>query len=162
MKAMCMLQACHAPYTSHVGDISMYNNHKDMGNMLITAHIVHHPVSVVAVAPKREMGSPVIDDSEEAKGEANAEGHGHSVLGIRGHALEDLPCTNDGRHNGRQTRAGQHNVSSATGSISCTCHTVSCSALAFLWGWHSRAMPTEVGRNLTCYVYKHQPHVCTC
>ncbi len=43
---------------------------------------------------------PVVDDSEQPKGEADTEGHGHGVLGVCGHALEDLPGTNDGLHNG--------------------------------------------------------------
>ena len=64
---------------------------------------------------------PVVDDSQQAKGEADTEGHGHSVLGICGHALEDLPGTNNGLHDGRQPRLGQHDVSSTSSSISGTC-----------------------------------------
>ena len=40
--------------------------------------------------------TPVVDDSQDAEGEADTEGHGHGVLGIGGHALEDLPGTDDG------------------------------------------------------------------
>ena len=69
----------------------------------------------------QSASSPVVDSGEQTKGEADTEGHGHSVLGVCGHALEDLPGTNDGFHNSRQTRLGQHNVSSTTGSISGTC-----------------------------------------
>lgn len=43
---------------------------------------------------------PVVDDGEEAKGEADTESHGHSVLGVCSHALEDLPGPNDGLDNG--------------------------------------------------------------
>ncbi len=49
------------------------------------------------------------------------EGHGHGVLGVGGHALEDLAGTNDGGHNDGETGAGQHNVSSTASSISGTC-----------------------------------------
>ena len=34
--------------------------------------------------------SPVVDDGQEAKGEADTEGHGHGVARVGGHALEDL------------------------------------------------------------------------
>lgn len=39
-------------------------------------------------------GAPVVDDGEQAKGEADAEGHGHGVARVRGHALEDLSRLN--------------------------------------------------------------------
>lgn len=67
-------------------------------------------------------GLPVVDCGQQTKGETDTESHGHSILGVRGHTLEDLPCTNDSRHNGGQTRLSQYNVSSSTGSISCTCN----------------------------------------
>ena len=66
-------------------------------------------------------GAPVVNDSEEAEGEADTEGHGHGVLGVGGHALEDLAGANDGGHNDGETRARQHDVSSTPGSISSTC-----------------------------------------
>ena len=66
-------------------------------------------------------GSPVVDDGEETEGEADPEGHGHGVLGVGGHALEDFAGTNDGGHNDGETGAGQHNVSSTASSISGTC-----------------------------------------
>ena len=65
--------------------------------------------------------SPVVDDGEEAKGEADAESHGDGVLGIGRHALEDLARADDGRHDHGQTGPRQHNVSGATGGISSTC-----------------------------------------
>ena len=39
---------------------------------------------------------PVVDDGQDAEGEADTEGHGHGVLGVGGHALEDLAGTDDG------------------------------------------------------------------
>ncbi len=66
-------------------------------------------------------GAPVVDDSEEAEGEANTESHGDGVLGVGCHALEDLPRADDGRHNHRQPRAGQHDISSSTGGVGGTC-----------------------------------------
>ena len=67
---------------------------------------------------------PVVDDSEHAKGEADTEGHGHSVLGIGVHSLEDLASTNDGSDNGGQARLCQHDVSCTTSSLGGTCKTL--------------------------------------
>jgi len=62
--------------------------------------------------------APVVDDGNEAKGEADAEGHGYGVLGVGGHALEDLARANHGSHNGGQARLRQHNVGGATRRVS--------------------------------------------
>ena len=42
--------------------------------------------------------APVVDDREQAEGEADEEGHGAGVLGVGGHALEDLARADDRAH----------------------------------------------------------------
>ena len=65
--------------------------------------------------------APVVHDGEDAEGEADTEGHGHSVLGVGGHALEDLPGANDSRANGGQPWLCEHDISRTSGSLSGTC-----------------------------------------
>jgi hypothetical protein len=48
--------------------------------------------------------APVVRHCENAEREADAEGHGHGVLGVGGHALEDHARTNHGLNNHRQAR----------------------------------------------------------
>lgn len=67
------------------------------------------------------VSAPVVDDGQEAKGEADSEGHGHCVLREGGHALENFPGPNDGTHNGTQPWLGQHDVGCTSGCISRTC-----------------------------------------
>lgn len=64
---------------------------------------------------------PVVDDGEEAEGEADTEGHGNSVLGVGGHALEDLASSDDGRHNHGETRASQHDIGRTARRIGGAC-----------------------------------------
>mmetsp|Transcript_24189 Transcript_24189/g.43301 ORF Transcript_24189/g.43301 Transcript_24189/m.43301 type:complete len:828 (+) Transcript_24189:888-3371(+) len=63
---------------------------------------------------------PVIDNGDETEGEANTEGHGNGVLGVGGHALENLAGTNNSSDNGRKTGSSQDNISSTTSGISST------------------------------------------
>ena len=75
-------------------------------------------------------GAPVVDGGQEAEGEADAEGHGDGVLGVGGHALEDLARAYDGGDDGRQARLRQHDVRSSTGRIGCAWQqSVTCNAM---------------------------------
>mmetsp|Transcript_35246 Transcript_35246/g.91584 ORF Transcript_35246/g.91584 Transcript_35246/m.91584 type:complete len:725 (-) Transcript_35246:873-3047(-) len=61
---------------------------------------------------------PVINDCDEAKGEADADGDGNGVLGVRLHALEDLAGSDDGIDDDAQPWLGEHHVGRRTGSVS--------------------------------------------
>ena len=93
----------------------------------------------------------VVQHSQQAEGEADTESHGHCVpaqynnaskntaimcymrgceqalaaispvLGVRCHALEDLPGANDCGYDDRESGLGQHDVCSTTGGIRGTC-----------------------------------------
>ncbi len=64
--------------------------------------------------------APVVGNGEDAKGEADAERHGDCVLGVGGHALEDLARPNDSRHDRAEAGLCQHDVSGAPRRISRT------------------------------------------
>ena len=70
----------------------------------------------------QSRAAPIVDGGEQAKGEADAEGHGNCVLGVGGHALEDLARANHRRDDCAKTRLCQHDVSGASGSIRRSCH----------------------------------------
>lgn len=68
------------------------------------SHTLHVPPPGIRCTALTYRHAPVVDDCDEAEGEADTEGHGHSVAGVGGHTLEDLAGSNHGGHNGRQTR----------------------------------------------------------
>lgn len=65
--------------------------------------------------------SPVVDDGEQPKGEAHAEGHGHGVLGEGRHALEDLAGADDGADDRAETGFGEDDVCCSPCGISRPC-----------------------------------------
>mmetsp|Transcript_21959 Transcript_21959/g.60786 ORF Transcript_21959/g.60786 Transcript_21959/m.60786 type:complete len:604 (-) Transcript_21959:770-2581(-) len=136
------VQAVHHAHDEDVGDVPAIGR---LGGHHTVLRQRNHGTIVEDSHDDDEDGGevPVVDDGDQAKGEADTEGHGDGVLGVGGHALEDLARADHRRHDGGQARLRQHDVGSTTSSIGgvshshthvsllqggCVIHTITCHA----------------------------------